>query len=563
VTPPVAGLPAVAAGAGARRQEALAAALAAAAGVAGSTALLGLYAHGTAPGGGRPFAALGFVALVPWLHALARTRRTGAALGLGWALAVGLCAACLPWFPLALHRYTQAPLALCWALVLGLAPVLQPQLLAAAAVWAGLRRRGAGVALGGAGLALAYVGAEWALPKLLADTLAHGLVGAPLLRQGADVAGAPGLTLLLLLANVAALAALQRLRAGEGRAALRPLALLLAVPLALAAYGRVRLGQVAAAEAGGRAVGVGLVQANLTDYAGLRERLGTYEAVRTILDTHEGLSDGLLAEGARAGAPLDVLVWPETVYPTTFASPRSEEGAELDAELGAFAAGRGVSLVFGTYDVEEGGGAEYNAAALLSAPGGEPSAHLYRKAHPFPLTERVPPWLDTPAVRGALPWLGTWARGEGPEVVGLPLRDGGTLRVAPLICYDALAAGDVAQAAREGAQLLVTLSNDAWFSGTAGPRLHLAAAAFRSVETRLHQVRATTSGVSAWVDATGEVRAAAGDGERAALAVRPVLAVRPLPTLARAWGDWLGPWALGGALALVLAARVRRRPEAG
>jgi apolipoprotein N-acyltransferase len=70
--------------------------------------------------------------------------------------------------------------------------------------------------------------------------------------------------------------------------------------------------------------------------------------------------------------------------------------------------------------------------------------------------------------------------------------------------------------------------------------MHLVGAAFLSVETRRPQVRATNTGISAVIDATGEIVATAGVDERAVLAE----AVRPLaapPTVVVRLGEWVGP----------------------
>jgi apolipoprotein N-acyltransferase len=168
----------------------------------------------------------------------------------------------------------------------------------------------------------------------------------------------------------------------------------------------------------------------------------------------------------------------------------------------------------------------------------------------FPLPERVPAALDRPLVRRWLPWLGTWRAGAGPRVVPLRLRDRRTLRIAPLICYDAVDSGGVLAAARQGAELIVTLSNDAWFAAGGGPRLHLIVSAFRSIETRRPQVRATNTGISAVIAPTGELLGTIGVDQRGTL----VGVVAPSPgtwTLMLAWGDWFGPAALVLAVGLL------------
>jgi apolipoprotein N-acyltransferase len=171
----------------------------------------------------------------------------------------------------------------------------------------------------------------------------------------------------------------------------------------------------------------------------------------------------------------------------------------------------------------------------------------------------VPGWLDSGALRAALPWLGSWAPGRGGRVLPLAL-PGRSVHVAPLICYDALDPALARAALREGAELLVTLSNDAWFAEGAGPHLHLAMAAFRSLETRRAQLRATPTGVSAVVLPTGEIAARLPVHERSVLAATVPLLSGPPGLFARA-GDWLGPLAALGATGLALGGggRTRRR----
>lgn len=503
-----------------------------------------------------PAFALGFVAFVPWLAVLDRASTAREAAGLGLAFCVAFVLAVFSWFAVGMARYADAPLAAGFAALVLAAPLLQPQLPIYALLRHALRRRA--VARRGPLVAcaasLAYVGAEWALPKLFGDTLGHGLLASPRLCQAAELAGAGGLTLALLLCNEAVLAAARAL-SGPGalasrlRAASAPGAAALAVLLGLSLYGEFRLRSLAPALAAAPHVRVALVQADIARYGRLRQELGTGGAVMTILDAQLELTGEAFARGRP-----DLVLWPETVYPTTFGTPKSEEGAETDRVIGRLVGGSGVPLVFGAYDTD--GGREFNAAFFLERDGaGRVGFDTYRKASLFPLTEYVPAWMAP--LRDLLPWLGTWQPGDGAKVMAVDSGNGQSLLVAPLICYDAVVPHLALDAVRHGAELIVTLSNDSWFPG--GARLHLAVSAFRSLETRRAQARVTNTGISALILPTGEIRERAGIGERAVVVGElPVLSGGTTPILAV--GDWLGPVAC--VVALLVLATARPAPPA-
>jgi apolipoprotein N-acyltransferase len=505
-----------------------------------SALLCGLYARG---GAAWP---LGFVALLPWLHTLGAETSLGRTLLSAWAMSVAYTLAVFAWFGTAIGAYTQLGTGTGLALLLLAAPLFQPQFFAFVLLRRLGRRRSAlaGALMGSA----AWVGAEWLLPRLLGDTLGYGLHPARLLRQAADLGGAAGLTLALLLSNEALAEALAR-RAQGLRALARPLALAALVPLLLAGYGAYALAALAAQPAAGKPLRMGLVQANITDYEALRREHGAGAVVRQVLDTHFAMSYDAVER-----QHVDAVLWSETVYPTTFGHPKSEAGAEFDAEILAIVNAAGVPFVFGTYDRDNAG--EYNAAAFVAP--GTGLLGLYRKTRPFPLTEYVPAWLDGPTLRRWLPWAGGWRPGDGARVFPLRLADGREIPVLALICLDAVDTGLAIEGARLGGQAILTMSNDAWFSALPqGASLHQAVAAFRSIETRLPQFRVTSNGYSAIIDAGGGIVAGSRLGERTL--VLGELPVRDAgPTLMLAWGDWVGRAALAGLALMALLAGLRR-----
>lgn len=506
-------------------------------GIVGSALLLGLYARG---GLAWP---LGFIALVPWLLTLGTARTWKGALVSAWLMAVAFVVAVFAWFGAAFGAYVGLGVLPSMLILAALAPLLQPQLLAFALVRHAVGRRH-GAMLGALAGAAAWVGIEWLLPKLLGDSLGHGLLPSATLRQVADLGGAAGLSALLVLVNEALASAIRHWHQGA-RALLRPLAVAVALVALMAGYGTWRLSTLRTLQAEPAAsIRIGLIQSNITDYERLRREQGAYAVIRQVLDTHYTMSDYAVREqGAEA------LLWSETVYPTTFGSPKSEDGAALDREVLDFVDRIGVPLVFGTYDLDAA--SEYNSAAFV-VPGQGLLGH-YRKTHPFPLTESVPDWLDGPLLRRWLPWTGHWQAGDGARVFPLRTADGRELNVLPLICLDDVRSALAIDGARLGAQAILGLSNDSWFTRhPQGAQLHLAVAAFRSIETRLPQLRATANGVSAIIDESGEVVAHTEMGQQAVL-VGEIPIRQPSTTLMVRWGDWVGK--AGLALLLLLALR--------
>ncbi len=502
------------------------------AGILASAAMSALYVRGGWP--------LGFVMLAPFLLTLAACRTILGTLLCAYAMSLAYTAAAFAWFGTAIGSYTQVGAATGLAVLLLAAPLFQPQFLAFALV-RHLTGRSQGTLLRALAGAAAWVATEYFVPKLLGDTLGYGLYPSRLLRQAADVGGAAGLTVLLLLANEGVAAAFAR-RLDGWRAIARPLAFTALLPLMLAGYGYAALSNKAAPA--GKPLRVGLIQSNLFDYEGQRQVKGAHAVVREVLDTHFAMSyDAVERQHA------DAVLWSETAYPTTFGHPKSEAGAELDREILSTIHAAGVPFAFGTYDSDAAG--EYNAAAFVLPDTG--LLGFYRKTRLFPLTEYLPAWLDGASVRRWLPWTGNWQPGNGARVFPLRLADGREIPVLPLICLDDVDTGLAINGARLGAQAILTMSNDSWFTaGPLGAELHQSLAAFRSIETRLPQFRVTTNGYSAVIDSTGSVRAGTRMGERT-LVIGDLPVQKPPRTLMVIWGDWVGLAA--SAFLLLLAAR--------
>ena len=196
----------------------------------------------------------------------------------------------------------------------------------------------------------------------------------------------------------------------------------------------------------------------------------------------------------------DLVLWSETALPMML--DNADEAFSIMSE----AAGD-VPLVVGLQ--REEGGRYYNSAAVLG-PGGAVQ-DVYDKHHLVPFGEYMPAaWLFRHInVSGlAARAEGGYSAGPGPRLLDL----GALGQALPLICYEAVFPQDV-NGAPARPDVLVNLTNDAWFGTWSGPYQHLAQARMRAIEQGLPMLRAANTGISAVIDPGGRVLAELPLGE--------------------------------------------------
>jgi apolipoprotein N-acyltransferase len=133
-----------------------------------------------------------------------------------------------------------------------------------------------------------------------------------------------------------------------------------------------------------------------------------------------------------------------------------------------------------------------------------------------------------------------------------PLLNAAGLRIAPFICYEVVYP-DFARSIGRDADLLVTVSNDTWFGASFGPLQHLQMAAMRARELGRYMVRATNNGVSAFINARGEVVAETAQFKAETLQGSVVVYEGMTP-----FGRW-GSWPVWLLCIVSIALSVRRR----
>ncbi len=191
----------------------------------------------------------------------------------------------------------------------------------------------------------------------------------------------------------------------------------------------------------------------------------------------------------------ELIIWPETAAPFFF-----QDATEYQPQILGIPARTNTFLLFGSpsYKVIRGKVNHYNSAYLVS-PSGE-LVGRYDKMHLVPFGEYVP-------LSNLLSFIGSLGEGigdfkPGKELNTLSLPQG---KFGVLICFEIIFPELSRNFVKEGANFLVTITNDAWFGRTSAPYQHLAIAAFRAVENHVFVARAANTGISAFIDPKGRI----------------------------------------------------------
>jgi apolipoprotein N-acyltransferase len=280
-------------------------------------------------------------------------------------------------------------------------------------------------------------------------------------------------------------------------------------------------------------------------------------------DVMEQMFDLSKAAVAKSERPIDLVVWPETMYrdPLTMLDPTNgppaemfdaaamdatrrdlaSNAAELNAAIlvgidrfSAVATKRGDETPHG-YRIEG-----YNSSVLVDRYG--TIVGTYDKMHLLPFGEFIPfvDWL--PFLRGYSPITGLALPGALPEPMFL-----GDVQYSVNICYETVLPQLIRQQfvhaigrTSSAPDVMVNLTNDAWYWGSSELDMHLASGVLRAVEMRTPLVVSANRGLSAYVDYFGRVKQVTERNEPAYLVAQVELPPRRgvYPSLFARYGDW-------------------------
>ena len=446
-----------------------------------------------------------------------RETRPWRAFAAGYAFGLGFFLVGVSWVYVSLHDYGGMPMILAALAVLLFCAYLA--LFPALAGWLSVR-----FALHPAWrlvfVPAAFSWCEWLRGWLFTGFpwLSMGTSQAPsgVLAGYAPIAGTYGVTLAM--AIVASCAAW---------IAIRPRRIFAVVVLAAICAAGYLLGEVSWTTPAGAPLRIALLQGNIPQELKWRD-----EERNRILSDYRAMI---------AGAPAKIVVLPETALPAFLDElpPEYLQGLRDDARA------HGKEILLGTVE-RTGANTYYNSVVPLV----EANAASYRKRHLVPFGEFVPDGFKWVMAVLHIP-LDDFARGA---VVQPALSAAGT-KFGVAICYEDLFGEEVIQSLPD-AQVLLNVSNDAWFGDSLEPEQHLQGSQMRALETGRWMVRATNTGATAAIDPKGRIASRLPDFTRATLVaeVQPRSGMTPYAQ----WGNWP---AICIALALSLVAAWRGRRE--
>ena len=352
------------------------------------------------------------------------------------------------------------------------------------------------------GTALEYARCNFSFFAFPWNFLAHSQHETLPVIQIADMTGMYGVTFVLLMVNQLAsqLPDVPRMRKWHWRAQGAAVGVVLAATLM---YGSYRL---AATPNPGAHLRVAMVQANLT----ARSKMPVGEQMKHLS------AYGRLTREAAKEKP-DLIVWPSSSLP----GPMSFWMIRL--YVNQVAHGAGVPLLVGgaggdKFAPAREGLVPYSNSQFLVSPLGELEGQ-YNKIRLTPFNEQVP-------FQGVIPWprwITTLEKGFVPGD-SYTLFHVSKARFGAPICWENNFPDVFRRFVLDGANFMVSVTNESVFGPTSGPHQTLAMVVFRAVENRVAVARSATTGVSAFIDPQGKIVSRVSDGNGGDLFVRGILA---------------------------------------
>jgi apolipoprotein N-acyltransferase len=222
------------------------------------------------------------------------------------------------------------------------------------------------------------------------------------------------------------------------------------------------------------------------------ELVKTADETKALIERHLTLSASALKNLPASSEPR-LVIWPESPMNFTYGSDKT-----LQELVANFARQNHSSLLFNSLERAPANGA-YNSALLVNEEGRLISQYDKIRLMPFGEYVPLPQWLPGASLISAI--VGEFTPGTRYTLMPFGDRQAGVF-----ICIESAYPWIARRLTREGANVLINISNDGYLGPTAVMRQHLGNAIFRAVENGRPVLRVTNTGLTASIDEEGRVR---------------------------------------------------------
>ena len=327
-----------------------------------------------------------------------------------------------------------------------------------------------------------FTGFPWAL-------LGHSQYNRLHLIQISDILGTYGVSFIIVLINVTFFFVYlyittgnwQDRRIGKG---LIPFAVFISLVFVCSTiyYGKYRIGRVERSYTGSKSVAI--VQGNI-------EQSEKWDPQFKAATTKKYID---LSASSKNDSP-ELIVWPETSAPFYFLHDKKltqfiKEGVR---ETGTF-------FLIGSpsYKTKNKAIVYHNSAYLINPEG--KTTGKYDKVHLVPFGEYVPLKKWVPFIGKMVEHVGDFSSGEAGKTLSM-----NDTVLGVQICYEIIFPNLSRKMTANGTQLLINITNDAWYGKTSAPYQHFSMAVFRAVENKRSLVRSANTGISGFIDPVGNI----------------------------------------------------------